>query len=282
MDYERIQLMALDLDDTLLHTDSTLSQNTQQAIRTLIDLNIEIVIASGRAFASLPEDVIKIPGLHYAITSNGAAIYRICDGKRIHGVTLSPSAVEAILSVTQDEPVLLEAFINGVAYSDSRYVKDPVKYGCGAIHVNYVRKTRNPVENIRYFLRQNCGKLDSIDIICPQPEMKAYYARKVAQAAPDAYLTTSCRQLLEISDQNAGKAAALRTLCQMKGLTAQQCAAFGNAENDSQMLRFAGLGVAVANATEDCLKAADFITSSNDEDGVAQVLWKIIKEKIKE
>ena len=62
-------------------------------------------------------------------------------------------------------------------------------------------------------------------------------------------------------------------------LTAMECAAFGNAENDVDMLRFAGLGVAVANATPACLEAADLICGSNREDGVAKILWQIIKEK---
>lgn len=272
-------MIALDLDETTLSTGAILTDNTRKAITTLLAWGVEVVIASGRAFGSLPESVLQIPGLYYAITSNGAAVYRICDGARLYGFTLSAAAVSAVLQVTDGEPVLLEAFVDGIAYADSRYVADPGKYGCSPHGVEYIHRTRNPVDNFRSFLRKNCGKLDSIDIICSNPEEKAYYAEKVAAFAPDTYITTSCRHLLEISDSHAGKATALRRICEERGIPASQCAAFGNAENDVDMLRFAGLGVSVANGSPACLAAADIICGTNDNDGVANVLWEIIKKK---
>lgn len=278
MDLKQIKLVALDLDDTLLNFKGQLLPATKQAIEELLRLGIEVVIASGRPYASLPEAVLSIPGIRYAVTSNGAAIHQVPGGKRIHGFTLTCEAVEVILSVTENEPVLLETFIGGVAYADARYVQDPVRYGAGEKAIGYIQRTRNPVDNIRGFIKENCGKLDSIDVICPQPEWKSVYAEKISALTQDVYLTTSCRQLLEISDDQAGKASALRHLCNKLEIEPGQCAAFGNAENDVDMIRFAGLGVAVSNATQVCLEAADLICGSNDEEGVAKVLWDMIKE----
>ena len=279
MDLKKIKLVALDLDDTLLNSQSQLTHNTKEALLALIRLGVEVVIASGRPFSSLPVCVLSMPGIRFAVTSNGAAIQQVPDGMRIHGYTLSCQAVDVILSVTEQEPVLLETFIEGIAYADARYVQDPVKYGASKNAIGYIQRTRHPVENIRAFIEENCGKLDSIDIICPQPDWKWGYLEKIKAQTPDVYLTTSCRQLLEISDIQAGKSAALKYLCDRLGLQADQCAAFGNAENDVDMLQFAGLGVAVANGTPACLAAADLICGSNEEDGVAKVLWDIVKAK---
>lgn len=279
MDLKTIQLVALDLDDTLLNEKSQLTPGTKDALQALIRLGVEVVIASGRPFSSLPETVLSVPGIRFAITSNGAAIQQVPGGERIHGSTLSCHAVDVILSVTEQEPVLLETFIEGIAYADARYVADPVQYGASEHAVGYVQRTRRPVENIRVFITEHCGKLDSIDIICPQPEWKWGYLERIMALTSDVYLTTSCRQLLEISDIQAGKASALQHLCAQLNLTADQCVAFGNAENDIDMLQFAGLGIAVSNATPACLAAADRICGSNAEDGVAQVLWEIVHEK---
>ena len=274
-----VKCIALDLDGTTLCSDKQISPRTKNAIEQAIKDGIHVVVASGRCLDALPKSVTEIDGIEYAITSNGAAVYRICDGARLYGFTLSAAAVSAVLQVTDGEPVLLEAFVDGIAYADSRYVADPGKYGCSPHGVEYIHRTRNPVDNFRSFLRKNCGKLDSIDIICSNPEEKAYYAEKVAAFAPDTYITTSCRHLLEISDSHAGKATALRRICEERGIPASQCAAFGNAENDVDMLRFAGLGVSVANGSPACLAAADIICGTNDNDGVANVLWEIIKKK---
>ena len=70
-----------------------------------------------------------MPGLSYAITSNGAAIHRLPDGARIWGSSLSQAAVEVILAETAHFPVLLEAYISGVAYTEARYFEDPVRWG---------------------------------------------------------------------------------------------------------------------------------------------------------
>ena len=279
MGYETIQLLALDLDDTLLHPDASLSPVGRQVLLEAMDAGLEVVLASGRPFGSLPQFLLQLPGLRYAITSNGAAIHRIPDGKKLHGFTLSEQALEAILQVAERLPVLLEGFIQGIAYADARYVEDPVRYGCRPEHISYVQRTRRPVEHMPDFLRQHSTQLDSVDLICADPAEKPQFAQLIAQATQEVYITTSCRQLLEISDRRAGKDAALETICQWHGLSLSQCAAFGNAENDVPMLRAAGLGVAVANATEDCLAVADLVTRSNAEDGVAAVIQEILRQK---
>lgn len=273
---KNIKLAALDLDDTLLDSQGQLSHYSRQVLQQAIARGITVVIASGRPYASLPEAVLSIPGIRYAVTSNGAAIHQVNTGERLCGFTLSREDVEKILTVTRGEPVLLETFIDGRAYADHRYVADPVRYGAGEKAVDYIHRTRQPVENIRTFIRENCGKLDSIDIICPQPEWKAVYRQRLEQLGAAVYLTTSCRQLLEISDQRAGKESALQYLCKLLDLQPQQCAAFGNAENDIGMLRFAGLGVAVANATPACLAAADVVCGDNDSDGPAKLLAELL------
>lgn len=76
--------------------------------------------------------------------------------------------------------------------------------------------------------------------------------------------------LLEIPDSHAGKASGLRFLADHLGISREESAAFGNAENDMDMMVWAGIGVAVANSPRNVCEAADEITGSNDEDGVGR------------
>ena len=89
-------------------------------------------------------------------------------------------------------------------------------------------------------------------------------------------VTSSSPRLIEISDSRAGKGAALKRLAQMLSVAPEHIAAFGNGDNDADMLSFAGLGIAVANASEKCLAAADCICPENDANGVAQTIEKLL------
>ena len=73
----KIKLIALDLDQTALRTDKSLSGRNRKALLSAIEAGIHVVIASGRSFGSLPSQVLEIPGIEYAVTSNGSAIYRL-------------------------------------------------------------------------------------------------------------------------------------------------------------------------------------------------------------
>ena len=97
-----------------------------------------------------------------------------------------------------------------------------------------------------------------------------------AQKLSDVYVTSSSPRLIEISAAEAGKGAALQRLAQILNITPQHIAAFGNGDNDADMLAFAGLGIAVKNASKRCLAAADYICPTNDEHGVAITIEKLL------
>lgn len=274
---ENIRLIALDLDDTTLRHDSRLDSETKAAICRALDAGIEVVIASGRAFNSLPGEVCAIKGIRYAITSNGAAVSSNPDGRTIISLVLHPETVADVLESYCGE--MLEAFIGGQAYCDKAYIADPVRWGCAPEYVEYVQTTRLPVEDMHEFIKNNADRLDGIDVICTSPEHKTRLWEK-AKKLRRAYVTSSAPRLIEIADENAGKGAALRRLCEMLNIAPEHTAAFGNGDNDADMLAFAGLGVAVENASEHCRSCADHICPSNDELGVAKTIHMILGERI--
>ena len=150
---ETLKLIALDLDDTTLRSDGTLSPKTKAALITAINQGIEVVVASGRSFSSLPQSIKDIEGIRYAITSNGAAIYHLENGERIHSITLKAQSVEEILSALQGEDICFEAFVNGVPHSDERFVVDPARYGCTReSSIRYIQSTRISEKNMKEFI----------------------------------------------------------------------------------------------------------------------------------
>lgn len=270
---KNIRLIALDLDDTTLGSDSHLAPETEKALKRAVKAGIEVVVASGRAFKALPAEILGIGGISYAITTNGASIEHVPDGRRIMSLSLKPGSVMRILELFGSER--LEAFVDGQPYCDAEYAADPLRYGCAPAYVEYVRTTRKPVADMRGFILQNIDRLDSIDVLS-KPGAHHDALREKAGMLENVYVTSSSPRLVEISDADAGKGAALKRLCAMLGVPSEQAAAFGNGDNDADMLRFAGLGVAVKNASKSCLEAADCVCASNDELGVAQMINKIV------
>lgn len=273
---EAIRCVALDLDGTTLNSQGKLSERTRQAIQAALERRIHVIVASGRPVSSLPEEVVGIPGIRYAVTSNGAVVRDLETGEILREYKLTPEAAEEILKLTEGMDVAYETFIAGIPYAQASYVADPVRYGAAATAVSYVRRTRKPVEDIRGFIRRHKEELDSIDVVIR--EGKEALWKKLETQVEDIYVTSSVPQLLEISYKEAGKASGVRFLLDHLKIAREHLAAFGDGDNDSGMLRLAGVGVAVANAVPGCLAAADRITGSNDEDGVAAELERILAE----
>lgn len=271
-----IKLVALDLDDTTLKSDSTLAEETYAALVASAEAGIEIVVASGRAFTSLPKKVLDIDGVNYAVTSNGSAIELAKTGKRIYSKTIPESVAREILHAFPD--AMFECFIEGQPYCLEEYMADPMKYGCSAAYVSYVQTTRIAVADMRTFIAENISRLDSIDVICPTADIKAEVYAK-GRTIKGAYVTSSSPRLVEFASAEAGKGKALRWLCQKLNTPAENVAAFGNGDNDADMLIFAGLGVSVKNGTYYCRESADYVCESNDDMGVAKTLQKILNNE---
>ena len=272
-----IKCIALDLDRTTLNAQGKLSKANEEAIRKAVAKGIHVCIASGRAFDTLPQDVVSIPGIEYAITSNGAAVYRIQDKQCLRSYVLTEQSVKKILELTKDFPVTYEGFIRGTAYAAKEYIEDPVKFGATEHAVAYVQSTRHLQDDIVSFLKQHDDELDSMDIVVKDEAQKQKVIEVLKAEVEDIYITSSISQLVEISYKDAGKRSGVKFITEYLGLNPKQVAAFGDADNDIDMLEYAGCGIAMENASNGLLAVADAVTLHNDRDGVAYALKNILK-----
>ena len=136
-----VKCIALDMDKTTLNAQGKLSKENREALLYAIKKGVHVCSASGRAFSALPEDVVSLPGIEYAITCNGAEIYDVPRKKCLQRFCLPGESVKAIMKVTENDPVTYEAFIRGQAYAGTEYVKDPVRFGATKQAVEYVQLT---------------------------------------------------------------------------------------------------------------------------------------------
>lgn len=271
-----IQLIALDLDRTTLNSQGKLSKTNYNALSQAIKNGVHVCIASGRAFDTLPSDVLSVPGIEYAITSNGAAVYNIKTKERIKSYLLTENAIDIIMNICKKYPVTYEAFINGVAYTGKEYIDNPDKFGATQHSIDYVLSTRTLKDDIVGFIYENKNRLDCIDIIVNNDELKNTIINEIKTATNEVYITSSIKQLIEISYKDAGKKSGLEFLSNYLNISKENIAAFGDADNDFDMIKYAGVGIAMENASSHLLEVADYTTLHHDNNGVAYAFKNII------
>ena len=115
-----------------------------------------------------------------------------------------------------------------------------------------------------------------MDVVLDDDILKRKIIDELYESDKDIYITSSVKQLIEISYKDAGKRSGVQYLAGLLGIDRKDIAAFGDADNDIDMIEFAGLGVAMGNATEHLKSIADYVTKSNDEDGVAYAIENIL------
>jgi hydroxymethylpyrimidine pyrophosphatase-like HAD family hydrolase len=269
-----IRLVASDLDGTLLRPDETVSERTREAIVAVRRAGITLVLVTGRPPRALAPIAARIGVGGIAICANGAVVWDLDAGTM---VDVTPLAADLAAGLVRE----LREAIPGVLFAVE------LEHGFGR-EAGWTDGTGPPRPRLVERETPEVLEADALELVTgpvvkllvrhptlPFPEV----ARRARQAVGEqAVVTWAGTRLLEISAAGVTKAWALERLCARLGVRRQQVLALGDMENDLPMLAWAGHSVAVANAQPDVLDAADEVTASNLDDGVALVLERLAAE----
>lgn len=269
-----IKVIAMDLDGTALNHQKQLTERTRAAIQNAAKSGIQIVVATGRTFSSLAPEVLAMPEITCAITSNGAVVNQIPDGAVLLHNYPNPETVSEIAGMIQEEKIDTEVCTGGQAYIGQSYY-DRVLEGKTNRDVQYVKTTRHPVPDIYQFLLEHRVAIENINLNFKTLEEKQQWQQRF-QKLPGVTPTSSFLFNVELGGATTSKAHALQALLDEWQMTSQQVMAFGDSENDLGMIQMAGIGVAMANGMEEVKQAADLLAESNEEDGVAKIIEQLI------
>lgn len=277
-DNTKIQLLAIDLDGTTLRNDASLSPNVKKALEYAIQQDIFVVPCTGRALGSLSPEVTAIPGITYAVTSNGAAIENLSQGQRVYCNLLDKETSLSILNTLSSQDVMIEVFIQGKAYTEQRFLNHLTHYGTSEHYIPYVLSTRNSVNDIRSLIEQSPQNIENINLKTADRTLRERLWNQFA-LMQTVSITASSSMNIEVSAVNTGKAQAIAYLCEMLGITMHEVMAIGDSLNDVMLLQQAGCSVAMENGVDEVRQAADFITLSNEADGVAYAIEHFLADR---
>jgi Cof subfamily protein (haloacid dehalogenase superfamily) len=259
----RVRLAAVDLDGTLLRSDGTISARTKAAVRRATDAGIEIVLVTARGPRTMRPLAEELGVRGEAICSNGALVVDL-DTQRLRKQRLlrTEVAVQLVRALRERIPGIVfavehEAFAHEPGFSAWNWTPP-----AGTRVADAVELLEEPATKL--ILRHAGHEVEAI----------AAVARELAGSG--ATVVASGKEAVEVTAAGVNKATALAELCDELGIDAEDVVAFGDYPNDVPMLVWAGRAVAVANAHPDVVEVADELTASNDDDGVALVLERLV------
>ena len=262
------QLIATDVDGTLLGPKERLTTRTRNAVTSAVQGEVPVVLVSGRPPRWLAP-VAELAGLTgYAVCSNGAVLYDIGADEvlELHG--LDPEFLHTV-AATLDRALpdcrigAERVGTHALDHEVRRFVSEP----------GYHNPWGDPEEHVAE--RADVLAHTAVKLLVSDPRMTSDAMAHAARAALDGSVDVTFSTgggLIEIAKHGITKATGLAEVAGRFGVPAEGTIAFGDMPNDVLMLRWAGHGVAMANAHPSVREAADEITAPNSEDGVAQVL----------
>lgn len=271
----KIKMIGLDLDGTVLTEKKELTERTKAAISKALARGVVVLVATGRPWMGIPEELRKFPGMRYALTSNGARIIDTVEDRVIEEHLLSPQLAQKVLEICGKYDTLQEVYFDGQGYAPADQMAFVERYHRNPSMCEYMRKTRIPVEDIGALVKKENRGLDKVQALFADMDEREL-AWKELEAVGGLELVGSLRYNIEVNAGGVNKGKGLVNLGRMLGISREEIMACGDGDNDIVMLREAGFGVAMANGEEKVKEAADYITLSNEEDGVADVIEKYV------
>ena len=267
-----IRIIALDLDGTLLDSDKRLSEVNRAALEAAARKGIAIVPTTGRFFGGMPEAVRDLPFVRYAITINGAQVYdRQTDTAMIREEMPLATAL-AIMRYLDGFDVIYDCYQDNWGRMTAAMQEKAADYTPDDHYLKMVRELRKPYPDLKAYLAERGADVQKVMLFAKSLEVRAEIAAGLKARFPEIAISSSTVNNLELNAGTAHKGRALQRFAEALGLTLGHCMALGDGINDLTMIQAAGLGVAMANAHPDVLAAADAVTASNDEDGVARAI----------
>lgn len=269
----KYQILVLDLDGTLTNSKKEITKPTLDALIEIQEAGKKVVLASGRptcGVTPLAEQLHLERYGSYILSFNGAKITDCRSGKLIYNKALPKESIPSIYEIASKYPVdilgyLPDAVLSGLCTNNYSQLEADIN--------------RIPLIPVSDFCEQVMRQDNNKFLLTGEPDIIAQ-AKEELVGTFRGLLNIYCSEpyFLEIMPQNIDKAYSLEKLLRSIGLNADQMICCGDGYNDITMIEYAGLGIAMENAQPLIRQKADFITKSNDDDGILYVIDQFMRD----
>ena len=264
-----IKLVAIDLDGTLLNSQHALNERTEQAINAAVTQGVKIILATGKTRSSAL-DIIKqlkldTPGIY----AQGLVIHA-ADGSIVEQTTLNSNIIRQVITFAEDRGFSL------VAYSGTRTLVRARNHDT-SIFVEYGEPEPEVVGPLQNILDETpINKIAAIDRSDPRRVTALRWQLQMQINGAARLMQAGVPEMVEILPSGASKGITFKKLLKTLDITLGQTLAIGDGENDIEMIQYAGIGIAVGNASQAVKDVADYVVATNDADGVAEAIERFV------
>lgn len=270
------QLMAVDMDGTLLNSQKQIAPRDAEALNRALDRGKQVVFSTGRCIAELEGFFPLFPKMRYVLGESGALIYDLRERRALHRQSFDPELVETIWQRVGHRDLMPQLLMDDKTVM-RQWDVDHLEHFRMSHYRRHFVETGHMVEDAWGLCRaQGWETVDKVCLYHSSPEERALSR----QALSDLPLTLADAEetSLEVSPLDVDKGRGLGILCRHLGLTPEETIAVGDSYNDLSILRAAGLAVAMGNSVEAVRDVCGAVVADNDHCGVAEAVERFLLE----
>lgn len=271
----KYKMIAMDMDGTLLTTDKQVSDYTKKVLQRASDMGVKLVVCTGRIFKSAKIFAKLIGTKAPIVASNGAYIREKDRDEVIYSKPLSRNEIYEIIDTSKKFNFCPQVFTSDTVFSE-KLIHSAKNYSIW--NESLLEKDRINIhitDDIYSIIDENLGSILKV-LVKSDEEEKLLSFRKDLKSYGKFSIVSSFKNNAEVMSEGISKGNAISILADYFNISKDEVVCFGDGENDTSMIKYAGLGVAMDNAIDELKEIADYITDSNDNDGVAKAIEKFV------
>ena len=271
-----VKLIAFDMDGTLLDDNHvTIPKENIAALKAAREKGVKIVAATGRTWCLIDHAVKPLGGVDYAVTSNGAAVLEPESYRWLYTKPIPNDKSLKLIALLKSWKIPFEIYCEGQNFMENSCMPLMPETLLSEMFTDYYDQFTTFVDSLEEAL--DGRPMEKIDIFYVPPEHREEISKEIQEILP-VQLAHAAAENMEVTAIDVTKGSALERLCKELGISADEVMAFGDGNNDVEMLCWAGWSFAMENGAEDAKAAAKHIAPANHMGGVGQMVRKYILE----
>lgn len=277
MNEHAYELIAVDLDGTLLNGSKTVGSRTRRAVNRALEQGIQTVFCTGRSRSQFQQYLAAFPRMRYAIASGGAVVYDVSDWKKLYSRQLESEMVLEILRMAREVDCMPFLSVEGQAVHPAAVEQEAGAYGLEG-YVYEMTHFSLAVEDIYAWYEADPKPVEAVALYVRDRALLHQFREKLSPMP--VHLSFPADPCVEISRRGADKGTALTALCAYLGVPMERTMMIGDSYNDIPALTKAGFAVAMKNAPAKVRVWVQAVTEDCDHDGVGLAIegWALRKD----